>query len=453
MTGPRIVVVGAGFSGLLTAVHLLRSRPDVRVDLVEKAATAGEGAAYATHNPDHVLNVRIDNMSAFHQDPGHLTTWLSTQPNWTAQDAFITREDYGRYLKDILAEAQAESPVGSQPRLRVIHDEAIEAHPVPGGWRVGLNSGGSIEAQVVVLALGNLEPARPAGLDDAVVRAGRFIADPWRAAAEVPRDADRILLIGSGLTMIDVALSLARPRRRLFAVSRRGLAPRAHKAAGPMITPQTYSGSPPTVLRQVRSMAAVADWRAVTDDLRKSARTLWRGWSSCQRRQFLRHLRSVWDVHRHRLAPSVANRMQSLIASGELSIDAGRIVRIERNGAGIKVIWKPRGAARMRERKVDAVVNCTGPLTDITRSTVTLIARLVGSGQAQGDPDNLGFHVDDACRLIAANGEVQHRLFAVGPLTRGAFWEITSVPDIRLQAMEVAAAIDAELRQVSAGEG
>lgn len=449
MSVSRIVVIGAGFSGLLTTVHLLRNHPDVRVDLVEKAENAGEGAAYATHNPDHVLNVRIDNMSAFPQDPAHLTTWLSGQPNWTAQGAFITREDYGRYLKGILAEAGASIHQG-KARLRVLHDEAVELHPVADGWRVVLASARSIEAQVVVLALGNLEPARPAGLDPAVVAAGRFVTDPWRAASDVPKDADRILLIGSGLTMIDVALSLARPRRRLMAVSRRGLAPRAHKAAGTVMAPRAYEGSPLSVLRQARKVAVVADWRAVADDLRKSARSLWRGWSTSQKRQFLRHLRPIWDVHRHRLAPGVANRMHSLVAGGELSIEAGRIVRIEPNGVGVKVIWKRRGGARTTERRVDAVVNCTGPLTDIGQSTAPLIAQLVGSGHVRSDPDNLGFNVDDACRLISAAGEVQRRLFAVGPLTRGAFWEITSVPDLRIQAMEVAVEIGAELGDNSA---
>ena len=42
----RIGVVGAGFSGLLTAVQLSRRLPDAELWLIEKGPRFAEGAAY-----------------------------------------------------------------------------------------------------------------------------------------------------------------------------------------------------------------------------------------------------------------------------------------------------------------------------------------------------------------------------------------------------------------------
>lgn len=435
MSPPRIAVIGAGFSGLLTAVHLSRKLPEADLWLIEKGARFGEGAAYGTREIDHVLNVRLGNMSAFPEDPTHLSRWLATQPQWSAQGAFITRGDYGRYLRAILAETLEQG--GS--RLKLVHDEAVALSRDGQGWRIAFGSGASQSVDVAVLALGNLEPAQPAGLSPAVVEAGRYIADPWRGGGDLPAEARRVLLIGSSLTMVDVALSHARSDRRFLALSRRGLLPRAHKAADLALASQTYAGSPLAVLRQARQAALTSsDWRAVTDDLRRSARRLWRSWSRRERRRFLTHLRPIWDVHRHRLAPTVANRMHSMIAAGELAVEAGRIVRIEMAEAKVLVTLRPRGWSRTTTRKVDVVINCTGPLADIAASRIPLIRDLAASGLARADPDGLGLDVDQDCRLRDAGGQAQDDLYAVGPMTRGAFWEVTSVPDIRIQAGEVA---------------
>lgn len=445
-SGPRIAVIGAGFSGLLTAVHLSRRLPDARLWLIEKASRFAEGAAYATRHADHVLNVRLGNMSAFPDDPDHLSRWLATQPNWSAQGLFITRGDYGRYLRAILAEALAEAPDGSASRLTLVHDEVVGLTREPAGWSVNLGSGEALAVDIAVLALGNLEPGRPTGISDEVAASDRYVADPWRGATGLEDGARKVLLIGSSLTMVDVALAHARPGRSFTALSRRGLGPRAHKAADLALPSQIYRGSPVAVLRQAREAARASDWRAVTDDLRKSARDLWRAWSAGERQRFLTHLRPIWDVHRHRLAPGVANRVHSMIASGELSIEAGRIVetRILSTGAGgdrISVIWRPRGRPRNRTLSVDAVINCTGPLGDVAASRIPLIQGLLSAGSARADANGLGLDVDDDCRVRDADGAGQDELYAIGPMTRGAFWEVTSVPDIRIQAADLATTI------------
>jgi uncharacterized NAD(P)/FAD-binding protein YdhS len=46
--------------------------------------------------------------------------------------------------------------------------------------------------------------------------------------------------------------------------------------------------------------------------------------------------------------------------------------------------------------------------------------------------------VSERCALRSRSGAESRRLFAVGPVTKGAFWEMTAVPDIRQQCEQLA---------------
>jgi uncharacterized NAD(P)/FAD-binding protein YdhS len=161
---------------------------------------------------------------------------------------------------------------------------------------------------------------------------------------------------------------------------------------------------------------------------------LWKGLSEPERRRFLRHLRPWWDVHRHRIAPPVADRIDRMRESGRLEIEAARIVSVE----GEWVTLARRGGGEIR-RRFDAVVNCTGPEGDIGRIADPLIRSLLASGRAKADSLGLGFEVDDDSRLVGSAPSPV--LYALGPLTKGMFWEIVAVPDIRGQAARVAEAV------------
>ncbi len=436
--GPQIAIVGAGFSGLLTAVNLLQASPDVRVTLIERRGVFGPGTAYDTGNPQHLLNVRLDNMSAFPDRPGHLADWLAEQPSWRAQDGFITRGVYGDYLQSLLDAALEDAP----ERLTLIGAEARSLDRRDDGWRIG-TSDGEIVVDEVVLALGNLEPASPPGVDAAVRASPAYVENPWRLDAASAERARNVLLIGSGLTMVDAALTLRRPGRRFTALSRHGLLPRAHAVVPPAPFDGDFSGGPAQVLRQVRKATDQADWRAVFDRLRHSARALWRGWSPVERRRFLRHLRPLWDVHRHRLSPGSARDIHSMLAGGELTVLAGKLTELKAADA-IDVAWRPRGRRRPLRDRFDRVVNCTGPLGSIGHSIEPMIRDILQKGYGRPDPLGLGLQVDDDGRLLDADGHPAQGLHAIGPLTRGAFWEMTAVPDLRGQARDLATRILAD---------
>jgi uncharacterized NAD(P)/FAD-binding protein YdhS len=315
------------------------------------------------------------------------------------------------------------------------------------GWDIRLRDGRQIRSRAAVLAIGNEAPqamVAMAGLGD------RLVTNPWTAEArEALRCAaaagDDILIVGTGLTMVDTVLSLdeAGFRGRMVAVSRRGLVPRAHAAAhsAPDSPEQVPKGSVRAVLRWIRHRSAEIGWRAVMDSLREHNQSLWRSLPLNEQRRFLRHARPWWDVHRHRIAPAVAERIKRLIADGRLEILAGRIVTARREGEGIGVEIAGRGAAP-RSGHFGLAVNCTGPLHSLSRTANPLLRSLLDSGAARPDALDIGLEVDGESRVSGSN-----RLWAMSTLTKGHHWEITAVPDIRVQAAKVADAIARELAE------
>lgn len=442
-----VAVVGAGFSGLLTALHLAADPAGPIVRLIERGGRFARGAAYSTGNPDHLLNVRVANMSAYPDDPEHFTRWLAGHEGWSSHGGFVTRGVYGDYLQDLLRQALETTTPG---RLLLEQDEVVGLRREGERWQVQLGLGREIEATAVVLALGVLRPAPPAAASEALLKSPRYIADPWDPKARLDDEVADVLLLGTGLTMIDAAVSLWRPGRRFWAISRRGLIPRPHAptaANAPAVEP---GGSPREMLRAIRTASADGRWREAIDSLRPHVQAIWLGWSLAERQAFLRRLRPWWDVHRHRLAPSVARRIGLMMRGRELVVRAGEVTELTPTREGVEVAWRPRGGRVMRRLSVGAVVNCAGLLGDLEKASEPLLRRLLTDGLIRPDPCRLGAEVDASSRLIGRNGGAQAGLFAVGPLTRGAFWEITSVPDIRSQAAGAAQTILSGLRRAQA---
>jgi uncharacterized NAD(P)/FAD-binding protein YdhS len=441
-----VAVIGAGFSGSLMALHLLRSgRPDLRISLIERSPRFGRGLAYDASNPRHLLNVRVGNMSAWPDDPANLEHWLTARGETDAGRAgFISRGTYGGYLASMLQDA-VRGADGAQ-RLLLEHDEAVAIRRRDGRLRLTMAMGRTIHVDAVVLALGNLAPSSPpeAGLDD--LTAELYVADPWSPEAlENLADTAPVLLLGSGLTMVDIAIALdgAGHKGPVTALSRRGLTPRRHSGRPPApVGPHVGNGAPLSVrLRRFRGRADQIGWHEAMDELRPAVQAVWRGASFAEREQFLRHLRPWWDVHRHRMAPAVADWLERQRHAGRLTPIAGRIVTAEADGRGARVVWRPRGQALDATAHFARIINCTGPGGDLSDAVDPLLRDLVMTGLIRGDPHGLGLDVRDDGHVVGADGRADAPIYAVGPITRGAFWEITAVPDIRNQVAEVAASV------------
>jgi uncharacterized NAD(P)/FAD-binding protein YdhS len=289
----QVAVVGGGASGALVAARLLDASiaAPVAVRVVEPGPGLGSGVAYGTDDPDHLLNVRASGMTADPSRPDDFVHWASARGLPGDPGAFHRRSDYRRYLGDHLAAAADGATAGTLEHARA----TVESLRREGGrWVLGLDRGGPLSADAVVLATGNPPPGVPSGLV-ALDGGPGWVPDPWRRGAlELPADRRRVLLVGTGLTMVDVAATLARdPDRELVAVSRRGELPRPHvvdqpQRPVPVITP----GDADLDLDEVRArvdgcIAAGEDWRDVVDALRPYANVVWLHLSPADRRRFL----------------------------------------------------------------------------------------------------------------------------------------------------------------------
>jgi uncharacterized NAD(P)/FAD-binding protein YdhS len=438
-TSGRVAIVGAGFSGLLVALQVLRQTDCARVFLIERASDFGRGLAYGASDAAHLLNVRASNMSAFPDEPDHFLRWLRLcAGDGTDQRGFASRQTFGAYLQSLLR-ASVEKEGGSG-RLTIVPDEAVGLQPKDRGYRLALGLGYELTVDHVVLATGHLPPHDPSTLHPSLRGSGVYIGDPWRDDAfDTIRANDNVLLLGTGLTAIDMIMRLGTRGHRgcITALSRRGLRPRQHEDLGPPPAPFAVPLRPSltTLLRLVRERAAGEGWRSAVDGLRPSAQRLWRDASAEERRRFLRHLRPWWDVHRHRLAPAVAASIDAMCASSQVAFQRGWIDQIAPQGDGARVVWNTRGQTHSLD--VARVINCTGPAGDLTKTRSPLLSSLLRDGLARPDACRLGIDVDADCRVLKADGTPSVDLLAVGPLSRGAFWEIIAVPDIRVQAMLV----------------
>ena len=453
---PHVVIVGGGFTGALQAVNLLR-HGDARATLVERRPHPGRGLAYSAAHRDHLLNVRAGNMSAFPDDPQHFVRWLALYHPEHAT-GFAPRLVYGDYLAAVLDEAAA----GSNGRLEIIagdvRDVARENGQGDGKARVTLADGRVLAADAVVLAPGNLVPYSPAGLDDADLPVDLYAQDPWTSPITAGLGAgDIVLTMGTGLTMVDIALLLDAHgfEGRIVALSRRGLAPRAH--AGSAMAPSSRDAAPaatcPELVRTVRDRAEKVGWHAAVDELRPFTQALWRDADIEQRRRFLRHLRPWWDVHRHRIAPQVAAKIAEMRARGRLEVIAGKLVQVAAEGNGTRVTWRLRGESATRTLAVRRIVNCTGPQGDLLATDEPLLRNLLARGLIRPDQLRIGIDVDELSRTIDRDGSAQPWLLALGPITRGAFWEIVAVPDIRQQTWAVARRLSDQLATETARRG
>jgi len=441
----KLVICGGGASAVLLLTALRRRfRSALEATIIEPREDLGLGVAYSTRCPLHVLNTRAGNMSCTHE-PEDFLQWLRREHprrplNWTRDD-FAPRSFYGEYLQTRLKEVQTASNV----RFKWLRTTADSILARDNEWEVVPAQGNPIRADVVVLATGNEAP-RSIG-SRAEPKARPFILDdPWDAAAheDLPREAG-VLLVGTGLTAVDVAVELLHRGHDgpIYAVSRRGLLPRVHVSPGAAID---GGAALPISLRDlVRHTRAIverdpqgAEWREFFNKLRLVAPALWEQWNWTERRRFLRHVRPFWEVHRHRLAQAVHSRIARAQTRGQLHILRGRVADIEalQSDAGVRVRVK----GRQGEQTLDVarVINCTGPDTDPRFALNPLLQSLVGDSLALADPLGLGLAVDRHSRVLASNGMAHHTLYALGPLTRGSRWEVTSVQEIRQQAVGVA---------------
>ncbi len=443
----EIVIVGGGFAGVVTAVQLIRhGSSSVRLTIVERHGRPGNGVAYGTENHTHLLNVPAGNMSAFCDDPQHFLQWAQEHHDAkTESTSFLPRHVYGKYMEWVFQTTAESSPKAA---LHWIRDEVIAIEDSSAQRIVRLASGTYLTADRVVLCLGNLRPTDTAVPGRNPSNSSRYVSYAWSESAINDLDhAKSVLLLGSGLTSIDLVLKLRASGFRgiIQVLSRRGLLPQSHKTVRPwtLFWNETLPRTTPALLRLVRDQVKLAgnkgsDWRAVIDSLRGVTQRIWLSLPVAERRRFLRHVRPYWEAHRHRVAPEIAAIIAEEISNDRLRLCVGRVTNYCEDDNGVSLTYKKRECASMEVIRVDRVINCTRPDTDYRYLDDTLIRYLQMHGLGHSDPLFLGFDVALDGALINSRGQPSTWLYTVGPTRKGSLWETTAVPEIREQALILA---------------
>lgn len=462
---PTIAIVGAGASGTLTAAQLLRRHhpAGMRLLLIERRGSFGRGVAYSTPWEYHRLNVPAEQMGALPRDPRHFLRWASRRGEGLVVGDFAPRGLFGEYLGELLDEAERASDATNT--LERIDGDVVgltlggtQARPAA---TLAMRDGGRLVADRVVLALGNLAPADPPGSEEELLESGHYEPDPWdEGLPERTCDDREILLLGTGLTMVDVALTLGAENfaSSLHAVSRKGLMPQAHRRGG--LAPRRFALQQERVrldemVRRVGEEIAEAeqgggDWRQVIDSMRPVTNQIWHRLGEADQGRFVRLLSRRWDVHRHRMAPEVGAKLEMLRKSGRLRLGQGSIEGMELRGERVAVAIKHEDDSS-EELIVDRVVNCTGPALDLRATREPLLETLFDSGALRPGPLRLGLDHDMRGALLDGEGQASRVLHTLGPMRKGRLWETTAIPEIRNQAFELADELTASLQRTTAG--
>jgi uncharacterized NAD(P)/FAD-binding protein YdhS len=444
----RITIIGGGASGTLLAINLLRMHGDrrIRIDLVEKRERVGRGVAYSTADDCHLLNVPAAKMGAFPDDVEHFHRWLGENGYDFAGSSFVPRKIFGGYLTELYLETVRRRNESATVEIHTC--EAVSVDVQDAAAKVTLENGKVLESETVVLAFGNFLPPHPSVADLGFVTAPKYFQDPWnpRVADEISAD-DSVLIIGTGLSMVDFAMRYDRTghRGKIYAISTRGLLPAVHQLG---FTYPDFSGELEhmtritDLLKAVRRHVEIAsnassDWRAVIDSLRPKTQQIWLNLPTAEKKYFMQHLSRYWNVSRHRMPKEAAEVLDRMQASGQLTIMKGRLKRIDWNGENFTTAFTTDGVAGTVE--TGAIINCIGSESNFERLDSPLIRNLFGAGHVRNDPVSLGLDATPDGRIIGSDGEPSDVLVTLGTALKGVLWESTAIPEIRTQAKALAA--------------
>lgn len=444
-----IVIIGGGLSGAITAVNLMRqSKTELILFIVEKSPNEiGRGLAYSTTNRHHLLNVPAGKMSCLYDDPSHLMSFLDERKYNYTNTSFIPRQLYGEYVHHTFK--QCCESYANLHKIEIVRTEATNISTIGTQQVVQLLNGNTISCDKVVLAIGNFEPSDPKLKDAHYTISRNYIKDPFNGEVikKIPTDKE-VLIIGTGLTAIDIILSLKENKHnaKITVISNHGYLPVQHQLG---VTYADYCNelndlhSSLELFKVIRKHMRLAektgiDYRAVIDVIRPSTQKIWRTLSVSEKKKFLDHLRHIWGVARHRMAKEVFIAVQEMLDAGLVTLRAGRLQKINLDKDKFHVVFNERKTKKEEQLRADYIVNCTGPESNYDKINSQLVKNLLKSGSIAKDNINYGIDASESGRIIGADKKESTSLTTLGPPMKGILWECTAVPEIKVQAYNLA---------------
>jgi uncharacterized NAD(P)/FAD-binding protein YdhS len=457
----KIAIIGAGFSGAITAINLLRkSKISIEVTLIDTLRVDAKGLAYSTFDDNCVLNVPAQNMSAFPDKPDDFVDFCNAKDSALVATSFVPRRIYGEYLKHLLTIAIDEYP----GKLILLKERVIALNKLTTGYRLLCENDFVIDAHVAILAFGHFAPKSLEEIFVGKIDSNTLLVNnPWDIAAvdNLPRNQD-ILIIGTGHTAIDTLFRLETTAidRRIFMFSRHGLHPRGHRPFGEFqkdLTLQSLiqgkvldvvscSHSVTKLMKTVRTLIGTlgVDWRDVINALRPITSQIWQNLPLAEKARFLRHLVPYWDIFRHRLSPIAFTRLSCSLAESRVQVGAYSIQKVESQNNGlIRVSARCRYQNVLEYFEVGGIINCSGPTYDISNTKNDLVSYLYENKILYQDEVKIGFQVN-------SDYSVNHKfpgLYYIGPMLKATYWEAIAVPELRVHSDKLANSILNELSE------
>lgn len=442
-----ITIIGAGLSGTLLTMNLLRQdcSDNVNIKLIDRNSENDLGPAYST-NEDYLLNVPAEMMGAFSKDPEHFLQWTLKKKINAKKGDYLPRKLYRKYIQAMLQRALDEKQ--ENKILQRIRKEVINIKINGNKAKVFIKDNGDFITDKVVLALGNSLPKNPPTKNHAYVNNERYIQNPWNS--DIFRDfssLNKIIFIGTGQTMVDLATGLYKRNHKgkMVTISRHGIFPLVQKKVEPY--PSFYEeiighSSILSIFQIIRKHLKMADEkgmdpRAVIDSLRPHTKAIWMQLPVEEKRKFLRHVFRYWEIIRSRIPPASDEIIREMRLSGQLKILTGRITDIVPTENQIKIEYIERGTDIEKNELADFIVNCIGPNQDYEQIDQTLIKNLLKSKMIHCDPVHLGINALPDCRVIKDDGTASNILYTIGLPLKGIVWESLAAPEIRIQAEEL----------------
>lgn len=457
----HLAIVGGGASGTLLLLHLLETiRHPFSVVIFQKGHARTQGVAYSTSDSAHLLNVRAGRMSAYAGDPDHFTDWLRRRPEYPAvlggdppKDAFVPRYLYGLYLSETLEKAMEHKPdyfsvTWKDTQAVSVTDGAL--------FSIRTEDGEVIRATDLSICTGIEAPSHLPGLPDVPADA-RIYVNPWLKEMPDLKEAGDVLIIGTGLTMVDHTLSLLNAgfKGRIIALSKHGHLPMAHPAHKPAVKqdptlrlPGDLSTLFQVIRKRIQAHPDPQGWEEpILEDLRPYSQQLWFHFSREEKQRFLRHLQHHWSKLRHRIPFAVHQQLELARQDGRLQLLNGRVSTVDTAGEQLLITVTSRKGVTDRV-PVQRIFNCVGPVLDISQSTNPLLCNMAQQGLLRNSEARLGPDATMEGHAIGAGGTVNERITLLGPLLRGVIWEAVAIPEIRVGAEKIARHLSA--RKISA---
>jgi uncharacterized NAD(P)/FAD-binding protein YdhS len=451
----EIAIVGAGFSGIMTAYHLIKDASSpISIHIINPPHTFGRGAAYSTQTLKHLLNVPAAKMSALHDDPNHFLNWIHQLPQYNAVNkdtlgkTFLPRKLYGDYFNSLWKEALENKRADTQ--VEFIHDVATDIDKKDGRYQIQLQSTAPISADTVVLATGNETPSNPSIPNEAFFQSKSYVQNPWLTDVTARVKAGQnILILGNGLTMVDLIISIMSTgyKGQIHTLSPSGFAVLPHRHnhleykdfVNELTEPYKLNDIYSKFRKHHRLLYKVGlSVEPLVDSLRPLTHKIWGALSLADKKTFIKDLRTPWGKVRHRLAPQLFDYIQSLRLKNDLIIHKGKLNDIKEGPDGISINYQSKTTGKAETLSVGLVVNCTGPHIDITKSEDPLLQALVAKGMIQPDQLRIGMDVTDQWLLKDAYGNENSGLYTLGGNLRGLLWETTAVPELKTQSAQLA---------------